>query len=146
MENRFQPIIEVKTSEELLTMVYQFTEWDPEMLQAVENELQKRQQLPDDVAIRKQEIINNEHLELSKGKAASIGGQILGWLAVLGLIGLIIGYNYAYSKTRSKYTQKKYFTYDEDTRDNGRYIFYTGLAILVASFLYFFLKLAGRMI
>jgi uncharacterized membrane protein len=77
---------------------------------------------------------------------ASAGGQIMGWTGVPGLIGLIIGYNFAYATTRSKYTQKKYFTYDEDSRENGKYIFQTALAVLIMSVVYFLLKLAGRMI
>ena len=138
MENKFQSIVKEKPNEELLVMVYQFDQWDSEMLIAVEEELKLRQILPDDIVKHKQEIIDNELSELSKGKEASLAGQIFGWLGVLGVLGLIIGYNYAFSKTKSKYTGEKFYKYDESSRDNGTYIFYTSL---IAFILYFFYKL-----
>ena len=143
MDNRFQPIVSAKPNEELLTMVYQFTEWDPEMLEAVEVELEKRNILPADLAIRKQELIQQEDEELSRGEEASQAGLFFGWLLVLGLIGLYIGYNYTFSKTRSKYTQKEYYKYEPRSRENGKYIFYTSLAALILGSLYVFVKFAG---
>jgi hypothetical protein len=115
MPNRFQSIIQQKSSDELLEMVYQFTEWDPEMLDGVETELQKRNLLPTDITSRKQKLIADEDQALSNGLQASLTGQIVGWLGVLGLIGLIIGYNYTFSKVRSKYTKKVYYKYDKDS-------------------------------
>jgi hypothetical protein len=141
MSNKFQPIVQEKSNEELLSMVYQFAEWDPEMLNAVEAELQKRNLLPDDIAVRKQQLIESEDIALSQGEEASIAGQIFGWLGVLGLIGLIIGYNYTFSKVRSKYTQKEYYKYDNDSRDNGRHIFYTSLTVFIFSILYIVARL-----
>jgi hypothetical protein len=139
MSENFIQIVKEKSNEELLTMLYQFDEWDTAMLRAVETELDNRNILPADIQIRKQEIINDEDAVLTKGKAASVGGQILGWIGVLGLLGLIIGYSYTYAKAKSKYTGKTYFTYDKDTRDNGSYMFYIALTTHV---LYIFYKLA----
>lgn len=136
MDNKFTSIVHEKTSEELLTIVYQFDQWDSEMLQAVEKELLQRQLLPEDISIRKQEMIEKETLDMEQGKQASLAGQILGWFGVLGLLGICIGYNYAFSKTRSKYTGKKYYKYDEPSRENGTYIFYTSLTILILYILY----------
>ena len=99
VNNPFIDTVKKKTNEELLTMVYQFEEWNADMLQAVEKELLERNILPDDIAIRKQEIIDKETTDLEQGKAASLTEQIFGWLGVLGFIGLFIGYNYAFSKT-----------------------------------------------
>ncbi len=107
------------------------------MLKAVENELEIRNALPADVGIRRQEVINNEDEFLSKGKEASIGGQILGWIGVLGII---IGYNYAFSRVRSKYTGKKYYEYDVASRENGTYIFYTSVIVFIISTFYLLLK------
>ncbi len=87
-----------------------------------------------------QQVINNEGELLSKGKEASIGGQILGWIGVLGLLGIIIGYNYAFSRVRSKYTGKKYYEYEVASRENGSYIFYTSVVVFIISTFYVLLK------
>jgi hypothetical protein len=139
MENNFTNTAKEKSNDELLAMVYQFAEWSPDMLQAVEKELIERQLLPSDVALRRQEIIDRDTLSLEQGKQASLMGQIFGWLGVLGLIGLVIGYNYAFSKIRSKYTGKTYYKYDRPSRDNGSYIFYISLTVFI---LYSFYKVA----
>lgn len=136
MSNRFTETIEHKSDDELLQMVYEFDEWSPEMRTAVEAELGERKILPDDISIRKQLIIDEEDELLSKGTAASLGGQVFGWVFVLGLLGLYIGYNYAYSKVRSKYTGKKYFEYDESSREVGSYIFYTSIVAFILGLLY----------
>lgn len=136
MNNTYLATVEHKTDEELLTMVYQFDEWNPDMLEAVEKELLRREMLPDDIATRKQEIIDSEAFYLEQGRPASLAGQIFGWLGVLGFIGLIIGYNYAFAKSKSKYTGKKYFKYDEASRENGNYIFYISLSVFIIYFLY----------
>ena len=125
-------------------MVYQFAEWSADMQQAVEKELLERHLLPDDIAIRRQEIIDKDTFRLEQGKAASLMGQIFGWLGVLGLIGLVIGYNYAFSKTTSKYTGKTYRTYDGPSRDNGTYIFYISLTISIVYSLYKVATLRGN--
>ena len=44
--NNFTETVQNKSNEELLKMVYQFEEWSPEMLEAVEDELLKRKNLP----------------------------------------------------------------------------------------------------
>ena len=146
MTNKCQTIVQEKANKELLTMVYQFAEWDPEMLEAVEAELQKRNILPDDIVNRKQALIESEDIKLSHGEEASVAGQFFGWLGVLGLIGLIIRYNYTFSKVRSKYTQKEYYKYDKDSRDNGRYIFYTSLTVFILSVFYLCVRIMANSI
>jgi hypothetical protein len=136
MSSQFIEAVQLKSNEELLEMVYQFDEWSPEMLLTVETELSKRKILPDDISIKKQQTIIEEDEKLSKGTAASLGGQIFGWVFVLGLIGLYIGYNYAYAKVRSKYTGKKYFEFDEASREVGSYIFYTSIVAFILGFMY----------
>lgn len=144
MENSFTNIVKEKSSQELLTMVYQFSEWNADMLQVVQEELLERELLPEDVAIRRKEIVDNDTSNLEQGKAASLSGQIFGSLGVLGLIGLIIGHNYAFSKTKSKYTAKEYYTYDEASRDNGSYIFYTSLTTAIIYLIYKLATLTGN--
>jgi hypothetical protein len=136
MSNQYQETVQSKSDDELLKMVYEFDEWSPEMLLTVETELSTRNILPNDIAIKKQQAIIEDDDKLSKGTAASLGGQIFGWVFVLGLIGLYIGYNYAYGKVRSKYTGKKYFEYDEDSREVGSYIFYTSIVAFILGFMY----------
>lgn len=146
MSNRFQQVVSEKTNEELLEMVYQFADWDAEMLIAVEDELKSRQLLPDDLAKRKQQLIDEEDAALSKGKEASLAGHIFGWIGILGIIGLLIGYHYSFSKVRSKYTQKVYYKYDADSRDNGSPIFYIALLVFIGTIVYTIIKVTGAMI
>ncbi len=143
MESNFQDIVKKKQGKELLTMVYQFDEWSPGMLKAVEEELERRQMLPTDLAIRKKEAITSELEMLAKGKPASLIGQVIGWICVLGLLGLAIGYYYSFSKVKSKYTGQKFYKYDVASRDNGNYIFYTSIGVLVLFLLYKIVTLNG---
>jgi len=146
MSNRFQQVVSEKPDDELMEMVYQFADWDTEMLAAVEAELESRKLLPGDIAARKQEMIEAEDAALSKGKEASLAGQIFGWIGILGILGLIIGYHYSFSKVRSKYTQRVYYKYGADSRDNGSYIFYVALLVFIASIVYTIFKIVGAMI
>jgi hypothetical protein len=136
MENKFLKVVKEKTDAVLLGMVYDFDKWDVEMLEAVETELANRSLMPDDIQERRQNLAEKEHEILARGREATLGGQIFGWLGCLGLFGLIIGYNYAYSKTRSRYTRKVYYKYDEPSRDNGSYIFYTACTAFTLYLLY----------
>ncbi len=140
MDNYFKEIASLLTDEELLTRVYQFAEWDVEMLQAIEDELRIRNLLPIDISSKKQQIIAREDYILSEGKEATFPQQFLGWLGVLGVLGLIIGYNLAFAKTFSKYTQKEYYKYDEASRESGKYMFYISLTIIIVFFLYKFMN------
>ena len=136
MNDQFKETVHLKSNDELLKMVYEFDEWSPEMLLTVEAELSDRKLLPVDIGARKQQAITEEEELLRTGTEASLGGQIFGWIFVLGLIGLYIGYNYAYAKVRSKYTGKKYFEYDQASREVGSYIFYTSIVAFVLGFMY----------
>lgn len=136
MINKFLPVVQNKTDDELLVIVYEFLNWDAEMLEAVEEELRKRNILPVDISERKQELIEIEEVELTQGKEASFAGQLFGWLGVLGFIGFFIGYYYTFSKVKSKYTGKEYYKYDKDSRETGRYIFYVSVSAFIISILY----------
>ena len=136
MENVFKDILVHHTDEELLTIVYQFTEWDAEMLMAVEDELKQRNILPADILIKKNTLIQKEDEFLSAGKEATFPQQFLGWIGIFGILGLIIGNHLAFAKTNSKYTGKEYFKYDEPSRESGRYMYYLSLTIIVVFCLY----------
>jgi hypothetical protein len=134
--NYYQDIVKQESDEALLTIVYQFDKWDAEMLEAVEIELEDRNLLPTDIASRKDELIYKEDKMLSVGKEATFPQQFLGWIGIFGLLGLIIGYNLAFAKNSSKYTSKTYFKYDDETRENGRYMYYISLTIIIVFALY----------
>ena len=139
----FNPIVEAKPDDELMQMVYEFDQWDPAMLQAVENELAKRKILPLDVQERKEALISNEASLMGEAKQASNVGIIVGWLTCLGLLGIFIGYHYAFSKTRSKYGTKVYFEYNQQSRNNGKALFYTSLTLISLEIIYSLLRNNG---
>src|SRR5436309_13966321 len=105
----FIQAVKDKTDNELLSVVYEFDKWSTDMLNAVEQELTNRNKLSLDIGIKKQKLIEEEKLVLTNGREASLFGQIIGWLTIFGFGGIFIGYNYAYGKVRSKYTNEEYF-------------------------------------
>ena len=118
-----------KSDDDLLAMVYQLDQWNPEMLIAVENELVKRNLLPVDLLEQKQQLITAEEQVLSKGRQASLAGLVIGWITVFGLLGAAIGYNYSFAKARSKYANKVYFKYNEESRRKGQILYYCSLLL-----------------
>ena len=138
--NKFDEIVEIKTNDELLKMAYEFDEWSPDMLKTVEVELSKRNILPADINERKWQLVQKEDKLLAAGRDASTLGLIVGWVTVLGLLEIYMGYRYTFSKTKSRYTNKEYFTYNESSRKNGSYLFYTAIGGLICAMLYGILK------
>lgn len=126
----FQVAVKSKSNEELLKMVYEFDKWNGEMLTAVEQELAHRNILPADISSRKQQLAETEEAELSVGKEATLAGQVVGWLLVFGLLGMAIGYNYAFSKVRGKYSDKSFYKYNEDSRKAGRFLFIASIFVM----------------
>ena len=94
--NTFDEIVQNKSNEELLKMIYEFDTWSPEMLASTESELAKRNILPNDIQLRKQELIELENVNLTKGRSASITGMVVGWLTAFGfwvfLLDIIIAF------------------------------------------------------
>lgn len=131
-----QDEIREKSNAELLKMAYQFDQWSLEMLAKVEKELSERNILPDDLSARRQQLIDAEEARLVKGKQAGLFGHIIGWAAVFGFLGIFIGYHYAFSKSRSKYSGKQHFTYNESSRKAGSYLFYAAICISAVVLLY----------
>ncbi len=138
--NDYSQEVQSKSNEEILKMVYEFDTWSPEMLKAVEKELDNRKILPSDINIRKQKLIEIEDEKLRVGKEASLFGLIIGWLTVFGLLEIFIGYNYTFSKERSKFTNKEYFKYNEISRKNGSYLFYTSITLSLLALAYSLIK------
>jgi hypothetical protein len=144
MDKYYEDLIAQQPDEVLLTMVYQFDRWDTETLRAVEAELEYRNILPIDIALIKNELIYKEDKILSIGKEATFPQQFLGWIGIVGFLGLIIGYNLAFAKNISKYTGKEYFKYDDETRENGRYMYYISLTIIIVFALYKLMNFVER--
>ena len=127
----FQEIVKNKTNDELLKMVYEFDKWSADMLTVVEQELTQRNMLPNDISARKQQLMAEEDAKLFVGRGASLAGQVVGWLLVFGFLGIAIGYDYAFSKVKSKYAAKIYFKYNEESRKTGRVLFYASIFVSV---------------
>ncbi len=106
------------------------------MLKQVELELKHRNIFPAELDEEFKKLIEQERLVLSAGKDASPFGLIIGWIFVLGVIGIIIGYNYTYSKVKSKYTDELFFEYNEKTRSNGRLLYNTSLVLTILFVIY----------
>jgi hypothetical protein len=134
----YSQVVKQKSDDELIQMVYAFKEWNPEMIQAVESELSNRKKLPNDILEKREILIQREDAKLLEGKKAGIFGKVIGFLTIFGLMGIMIGYHYAFSKVKGIYTDKEYFQYDDSSRKIGRILFYGGL---VASSLFIILKI-----
>ncbi len=131
MELDFASIVHSKSTDELLRIFKEWHKYAPEMLEAVTEELDTRKvDLSDLIAEKENEIVEQETL-LSKGKKGSPLYIIICFICAFlgGLLGLIGGYIYAFSKTRS-YTGKAFYVYDEPTRKYGKIIITIGLIIL----------------
>ena len=142
--NSFTEIAKVKSTNELVEIIYAIDEWDPKMIKACENELSLRNQLPADYETKKREIIDQGEAILAQGKQASMTGLIFGWLFILGLIGLYIGYHYSYSKVISKHTGRKYFEYNQESRKNGEYILYASIFGIILCLIYYIIEYRGN--
>lgn len=136
MDNNYQDIVAGYKDEELLLIVYQFDQWDTGMSIAVENELKLRNILPDDLQLKKNTLIQKEHDFLLIGKEATFSQQFLGWIGIVGILGIIIGYELYFSKIKSRYTDTEYFKYNEESRESGRFIFYLSMAFTVCFLAY----------
>lgn len=136
MDNNYQDIVAGYKDEELLLIVYQFDQWDTGMSIAVENELKLRNILPDDLQLKKNTLTQKEHDFLLIGKEATFSQQFLGWIGIVGILGIIIGYELYFSKIKSRYTDTEYFKYNEESRESGRFIFYLSMAFTVCFLAY----------
>ena len=132
----FLETIEDKTDDELLNIFYNVNAWNSEMVEGVKKELTKRNILPTEIIIEKSVLEMEDNITLQIGKKAGLLGQIIGWLCVFGLLGIAIGYHYAYSKETSRYTEEVYYTYDEASRENGRYLFIMSIILSCFTLIY----------
>ena len=132
----FSETIKDKTDNELLDIFYNVNAWNPEMVEGVKKELTKRNILPAEIIKEKSGLEIEDNFTLEIGKKAGLFGQIVGWLCVFGLVGIAIGYHYAYSKETSRYTGEVYYAYDEASRQNGRYLFTISIILSCFTIMY----------
>jgi len=137
-ETGFEQMVGTYPDPELLTMVYEFDKYSPEFRQAVQQELFQRGILPPDVEMRRQYAIEREDDILSEGKPANFPQHFFGWIGIFGILGIIIGYNLYFGKKTAVLTGKQYPRYDEESRESGRYMFYTSLITHAVFVLYKF--------
>lgn len=136
MQNEYESIVKNKNDDELLAMVYTLDMWNPSMMNAIQQELKKRGILPDDIAEQKKNIIEKEHEQLLVGKNASFLGLFVGFCGVLGIIGMLVGAHYYFSKTQSIYTQNIYYTFNEDSRYAGKLMLLISTIVSILAFMY----------
>lgn len=140
MENIYPEIVKEKSDEALLAMVYHHGQWEEDIIIEAEAELDRRNILPEEIRLRQNAITAEEDGRLSEGIQADGPGQVLGWIGIFGILGIIIGYHHAFAKIKAKYSGKTYFKYNEVSRENGRYTFYVSVAIVVMWVVYHLLN------
>lgn len=124
MREEIRFLMNEHTDKELFSIMYRSATGDPEMTAAAEEELRSRNIFTDEIAVRRQVLIEEEDDILSEGFEATVPQYIFGWLGIFGVLGLIIGYDLYFSKKISVYTGKAYPEYDEASRESGRLIFF----------------------
>lgn len=136
----FKIIVKEKSTDELKKMIFdsinwsnEINVWSKEMIMAVEDELIERNAFPTDYEDKRKKMIEEERIILEAGKNASTIGLIIGWICVLGFIGTYLGYQYAFSKVSSKFTSDVYYVYNDTSRKNGSYLFYTSIVLIIIS-------------
>ena len=132
MNINFEEQIAAKTNEELIEIFTNQEHYQPSFVENVKKEIIKRNIPINAVEKIKQQKENIESQVLALGKqgnpiymALIAGSAIFG-----GIIAIVGGYIYAYSK-HTDGNGERYFVYNESTRKWGRIIFGVGLAVLV---------------
>lgn len=127
-----------KESSELIEILYEYHKWNPELIDVIKKELEKRNCFPIDYNDKINGLIQEEKTILEKGLQISLTKKIISCLTIFGLLGIYVGYTFENSKVKSTYTNLEYLKYCEEDRNFGKYIFYLSIAI---SFLGLFSKI-----
>lgn len=135
-EEDFLETISSYSDADLFAIINSPGTYDEKAVIASENELEKRNLLPEEFIIRRNNLIFDEDERLSEGKPASSLQNFFGWLGIVAVLGIVIGYTLYYGKTKSIFTGKEYHTYNEESRENGRYMFYFSLILHAVFILY----------
>ncbi|MEJ7611287.1 MAG: hypothetical protein WKF88_08935 [Ferruginibacter sp.] len=138
MKEELRFLMSEYTDRELFGIMYRSATGDPEITTAAEEELRNRNMFTDEIAERRQVLIDEEEDILSEGTAATVPQQVFGWLGIFGILGLIIGHDLYFSKRKSVYTGKEYPEYDEASRESGRMIFFISVVTHSLFFLFKF--------
>ena len=141
MKNNFEEIMSQNTNEELIKIVtLERDDYQPLAIETAEKELKKRkidkskfQEIRENLIIEKKE--KKEIIE--KKKTLQFNKQIdrfwiyFGYVALLftgGIYGIIAGYKYAYSKSKSE-KGGGIFVYNDSSREEGKVMLILGCAV-----------------
>ncbi len=133
MSELFENKVIEKTDQELSDIFLKAKEYQPEYIALVEQEMINRK-MPNYELLksRKQKIEEKENEEIEYGR----DGQPI-WIALYfisallgGIIGIIAGYNYAFSE-RENSKGEKYYKFTKETRNMGMMMFFLGLLVLI---------------
>lgn len=132
MNINFAEQVSLKSNKELVEIYTNYSDYQPEFVALVKQEILKRNIPIDAVEDLK------EKKEAIEAKTLAIGKQgnpiyltLIGLAAIGGGIPAIIGgYIYSYS-THSDVNGEKYFVYNETTRKWGRIILYIGIGVFL---------------
>lgn len=139
--NDFETIIKAKSDEELTDIFINPSDYQIEFIELVQQELVNRK-IPIEALLKlqkEQSKIDDEVLEM--GEQGSQFWIVFAFIASIfwGIYGIFAGYNYAYSKRKTK-NGKEYYVYNESTRKYGKWMLIVSSTILgLALYLRFFL-------
>jgi hypothetical protein len=131
MTQNFETKIKEKTDDELSEIYLNSNNYQIEFIQLVELELEKRK-----IPINSLKFIKDKKDKISSDTLLlGVQGNIY-WITAMffaslfgGLIGIIAGYIYAYSKHKN-IKGDEYFYYNESTRKYGRWMLIVGCTVL----------------
>jgi hypothetical protein len=133
MSQIFKNKVKEKTDQELADIFLNAKEYQPEYITIVEQEMINRK-VPnyETLKTRKEKLEEKANTEIEYGRAGTTMWIALYFLSSLfgGIIGIIAGYNYAFSE-RENSKGEKYYTFTKETRNMGMIMFFLGLIVLV---------------
>ena len=138
MDFNFPAQVKSKSIEELQAIYCDGHLYQPEMVSAAMAELNARGVDMADLILQKGIFDDEQETMFAQGKSGSALYILISFVfAVMGgVIGIVAGYIYGYSKTTS-FTGNRYYVYDKQTREFGMIIFWLGVIVLVCSVIYY---------
>lgn len=137
----FKQTIKSKTDAQLLEISLNKSDYQKQFIEIVDEEIAIRGlNAPSIVAIENETDINNNNQFVCEEHGNKTWIAIWFIIAFLGgLLSIIAGYTYAFSKKINS-NGDKFYTYDKETRDSGKLILIIGVIVLI---LVIFYKISG---
>ena len=125
----FNALVKSKPTDELLEMLRDAHQFQPDMIIAVTDELNARNVDTTELMAKRTALYEENETLLSSGKEGNSLYLVICFIASIlgGLLGIIGGYIYSFSKTTSL-AGNRYYVYDKATRQWGRIIFWVGIS------------------